>query len=187
MADTHEKSSKKEPRIFIIADTHFGDENIRLYEERPFPDTETMDCEIIRRWNETVDEDDLVYHLGDFCSQGEQRCRELTAQLKGRKFLIIGNHDRYLSTQKWREIGFEECYDLPVVLKEFFILSHEPLYMCRSMPYANLFGHVHNVPSYRSVSSRSACVSVERINYTPILLETLRNMMKEEERKESLK
>ena len=51
MADIREKNDKKEPRIFIIADTHFGDENIRLYEERPFPDTETMDCEIIRRWN----------------------------------------------------------------------------------------------------------------------------------------
>ena len=38
-------------RIFLIADTHFGDENIRLYEERPFPDTDTMDREIIRRWN----------------------------------------------------------------------------------------------------------------------------------------
>lgn len=186
MADIREKNDKKEPRIFIIADTHFGDENIRLYEERPFPDTETMDCEIIRRWNETVDEDDLVYHLGDFCAQGEERCRELARKLHGHKRLLLGNHDLYLSTQKWREIGFEECYDLPIVLKEFFILSHEPLYMCRSMPYANLFGHVHNVPSYRSVSCRSACVSVERINYTPILLETLRDMMREEEHLEDL-
>ena len=36
---------KTESRIFLIADTHFGDENIRLYEERPFPDTDTMDLE----------------------------------------------------------------------------------------------------------------------------------------------
>ena len=35
--------NKPEGRIFLIADTHFGDENIRLYEERPFPDTDTMD------------------------------------------------------------------------------------------------------------------------------------------------
>ena len=41
---------KTESRIFLIADTHFGDENIRLYEERPFPDTDTMDLEMIRRW-----------------------------------------------------------------------------------------------------------------------------------------
>ena len=49
------------------------------------------------------------------------------------------------------------------------MLSHEPLYICGSMPYANLYGHVHSSPTYRSVSSQSACVSVERINYTPII------------------
>ena len=49
---------------------------------------------------------------------------------------------------------------------------------------ANLYGHVHNHPSYRSVSSRSACVSVERIGYTPVLLETLRDKMLEAEKAE---
>ena len=151
MCKTHTDS-----RIFLIADTHFGDDNIRLYEERPFPDTDTMDLEMIRRWNSVVG-------------------------LKGRKFLVMGNHDSYLSPQQWRDLGFEECYDLPVILKDFFILSHTPLYVTRNMPYANLYGHVHSSPTYRSVSSRSACVSVERIYYTPILLETLRDQMLEEE------
>ena len=163
--------NETDSRIFLIADTHFGDENIRLYEERPFPDTDTMDLE----------DHDLVYHLGDFCSGGPDRCRELLSQLKGHKFLVMGNHDSYLSPQQWRDLGFEECYDLPVILKDFFILSHTPLYITRSMPYANLYGHVHSSPTYRSVSSRSACVSVERIYYTPILLETLRDQMLEEE------
>ena len=151
--------NETDSRIFLIADTHFGDENIRLYEERPFPDTDTMDLEMIRR----------------------ERCRELLSRLKGHKFLVMGNHDSYLSPQQWRDLGFEECYDLPVILKDFFILSHTPLYVNRSMPYANLYGHVHSNPTYRSVSSRSACVSVERIYYTPILLETLRDQMLEEE------
>ena len=179
------ESSCSPEHIYIIADTHFGDDNIRIYEERPFPDAEAMDAELIRRWNAVVGRDDLVYHLGDFCSQGKERCRRLLGQLNGRKRLVMGNHDLYLSAEIWREIGFEECYDLPVILNNFFILSHEPLYVCRSMPYANLFGHVHNVPSYRSVSSRSACVSVERIGYAPILLASLREMMQEEERRES--
>ena len=154
MCKTHTDS-----RIFLIADTHFGDDNIRLYEERPFPDTDTMDLEMIRRWNSVVGDHDLVYHLGDFCSGGQERCRELLSRLKGRKFLVMGNHDSYLSPQQWRD----------------------PLYVTRNMPYANLYGHVHSSPTYRSVSSRSACVSVERIYYTPILLETLRDQMLEEE------
>ena len=179
-------TDQNEGKIYIIADTHFGDNNIRLYEGRPFPDTETMDREMIKRWNETVSEQDHVYHLGDFCSQGENRCRELLSQLKGHKYLLIGNHDLYLSPQKWCELGFETCYDLPVILKGFFILSHYPLYVNRSMPYANLFGHVHSSPTYRSVSSRSACVSVERIGYAPILLEDLRDLMLEEQEKEDV-
>ena len=59
----------RSPVTFVIADTHFGDENIRLYEERPFRDTEEMDNEMIRRCNSVVTYDHLVSHLGDFCSQ----------------------------------------------------------------------------------------------------------------------
>lgn len=171
-------------KIYIIADTHFGDNNIRIYENRPFPDTDEMDREMIRRWNETVGPEDHVYHLGDFCAQGEDRSRELLSMLNGHKYLVIGNHDLSLTPQRWRKIGFEECYDLPVILKDFFILSHYPLYVNRNMPYANLYGHVHDSPSYQSVSSRSACVSVERTGYAPILLEELRQKMQEEEAKE---
>ena len=156
MTSAYRHPKEASPRIFMIADTHFGDDDIRQYEERPFQNTEEMDREMIRRWNETVTDHDLVYHLGDFCSRGEDRCRELLSQLKGHKFLVMGNHDLYLSPQKWRE-----C----------------------SMPYANLYGHVHSSPTYRSVSSQSACVSVERINYTPILLEELRHKMFKERKR----
>lgn len=174
-------------KIYVIADTHFGDNDIRLYEERPFLDTSSMDAEMIRRWNAVVNKEDRVYHLGDFSTDGEDRCRELLSQLNGHKYLIMGNHDMRFSPSKWRALGFDECYDLPVILAQFFILSHEPLYVCRSMPYANLFGHVHSSLSYRSVSCRSACVSVERIDYTPILLTDVRDMMLIEEEREDRK
>ena len=172
------KTTPDPGRIFITADHHFGDENIRLYEERPFADTEEMDEEMIRRWNSVVSEEDLVWHLGDFCAGGFEKCRALLRRLSGRKRLVMGNHDLAMSPALWREAGFEECYDLPVIFMDFFILSHEPLYVCRSMPYANIFGHVHGSPSYRTVSSRSACVSVERTGYAPVPLETLKQQIK---------
>ncbi|MDO5132017.1 MAG: metallophosphoesterase, partial [Eubacteriales bacterium] len=155
-------TTNADARIFLIADHHFGDEDIRLYEERPFENTEQMDREMICRWNAVVRERDLVWHLGDFCADGPDRCRDILARLHGRKRLIMGNHDRYLTAAGWRAAGFEECYDLPVLFRGFFLLSHEPLYTCRSMPYANLFGHVHGAPAYTTVSARSACVSAER-------------------------
>ncbi len=56
----------------------------------------------------------------------------------------------------------------PVIYNEWFILSHEPVYINSNMPYANIYGHVHSNPSYADYSAQSFCVSAERINYTPI-------------------
>ena len=53
-------------RTFLIADTHFGDSRIIGYEGRPFAGTKEMEEELIRRWNETVDQDSRVFVLGDF-------------------------------------------------------------------------------------------------------------------------
>ena len=57
---------------------------------------------------------------------------------------------------------------MPIILNEFWILSHKPMYVNSNMPYANIFGHVHNSPIFNTYSSQHYCVSVERINYTPI-------------------
>ena len=164
-------------KVFVTADQHFGDRDLMLYEARPFTDVEEMDEEMIRRWNSVVGEEDLVWHIGDFCGDGPERCRQLLQRLNGHKRLVMGNHDRYLTPAQWRSAGFEECYDYPVIFRGFFILSHEPLYTCPSMPYANLFGHVHSMPVYRTISPRGACVCVERHDYKPVLLEELREQM----------
>lgn len=47
------------------------------------------------------------------------------------------------------------------------------------MPYANLFGHVHNNPIIKDYSSQHFCVSAERINYTPISFEDITKKIKE--------
>ena len=53
-------------RNFFIADTHFGGENIRRYENRPFETAEKMDEKLIENWNRVVEVEDTVYVLGDF-------------------------------------------------------------------------------------------------------------------------
>ena len=55
-----------EEKIYFIADTHFGDDNIRRYENRPFENAAQMEQELIKRWNNIVKENDKVYVLGDF-------------------------------------------------------------------------------------------------------------------------
>lgn len=163
---------------FFIADTHFGDGNILRYENRPFASVEDMDQELVRRWNETVGEGDTVFHLGDFSARSEEEDRALLARLHGRKVLVLGNHDRHRSPQQWRALGFEEAIPWPILWEGFFLLSHEPLYVNRNMPYANVFGHVHGNPSYRDTSSRSVCVSVERTGFSPLSFEELRQRLR---------
>lgn len=156
---------------FFIADTHFGDKTILAYENRPFSCVEEMDAALIENWNRVVSEDDRVYLLGDIGDlRPLQRCR-------GTKYLIKGNHDTE-SNAFYRNMGFAEVYDLPVIYRDFWILSHQPLYVNANMPYANLFGHVHNNPNYASCSDHGFCVSAERIGYTPMDFETIREAVK---------
>lgn len=167
--------------LFFLADTHFGDENILRYENRPFASVEEMDRELIRRWTQRVGPEDTVFHLGDFSAWGPEKDREVLSLLPGKKVLVLGNHDRHRSPEEWRQLGFQEAVPWPLLCEGFFLLSHEPLYMNRNMPYANLYGHVHGNPSYRNVSSHSVCVSVERIGYSPISLEEIRQKLREEQ------
>lgn len=156
--------------IYFIADTHFSEENIMRYENRPFSDIAEMNNELLVRWNSVVNQGDEVYILGDFGADGQERI--ILNQLKGKKYLVKGNHD-IKSNQYYRDAGFEEVYDHPIIIKDFWILSHDPLYVNKNMPYANLFGHVHNSPIIKTYSEQHYCVSVERIRYTPISLDDI--------------
>ncbi len=57
---------------FYTSDTHFGHRLMisdRIKRPRPFGDTDEMDEFLVRAWNDAVNPDDVVYHLGDFCFQ----------------------------------------------------------------------------------------------------------------------
>lgn len=80
--------------MFFTADTHFGHAGARTLYRRPFPTTAAMDEAICRRWNETVQPDDDVWHLGDFALRMQAaEAGALLRSLHGRKHLITGNND----------------------------------------------------------------------------------------------
>ena len=151
-------------KVFFIADTHFGDNDVFLMsgENKFFDSVKDKDEEIIKNWNTTVSPEDIVFILGDF---GDMN---YWPRLSGKKFLIKGNHDRE-----------EHCNSLyPIVYENFFILSHEPMWVDEDGPYANIFGHVHNNPIYKTVTSRSYCVCACRNDYTPIAFEKIVEKMR---------
>ena len=164
-------------KVFFIADTHFGEKDVFLTsgEAKDFYSLSAKDLKIKSKWNNVVKSEDTVYVLGDF---GEP-C--FAKNLNGHKILIRGNHDDYYDEPgpKEYEEYFDKVYDLSVLYNDFFILSHEPKYVSENMPYANIFGHVHNNPIYKDVSSRSFCVSACRLDYEPISYEEIVKKMQE--------
>lgn len=55
-----------------------------------------MNDDMIARWNQAVGPTDTVYHLGDFGFKhrsGGRPLADIFSALRGRKHLIIGNHD----------------------------------------------------------------------------------------------
>ena len=171
----------KEPKIFLIGDTHFMHKNIIKYCNRPFKDIEEMTESLIKNWNSVVDHNDIVYVVGDFALCGKQKIIEIGNRLNGRKHLILGNHDR-ASIATYREAGFEFVYNHSIVLDDFYIISHIPMVgISVNAPFANVFAHVHDDPTYKDCSCRSFCVSAERINYTPISFEDIKALIKAQE------
>jgi len=51
--------------IFFISDLHISHKNILKYDGRPYSDLAEMHVDLIKRWNEVVQPDDVVYYLCD--------------------------------------------------------------------------------------------------------------------------
>lgn len=163
-------------KLFLIGDTHFNHKNIINYCDRPFSSVEEMNKTLIRNWNSVVKRDDKVIVVGDFALCGKDKIIEIGQQLNGKKTLILGNHDR-ASIKTYYDAGFEFVSKYPIVLDDWYIISHHPKYTTENSLYANIYAHVHNDINYFDHTARSFCVSAERINYTPIEWEIIKERM----------
>lgn len=95
------------PTVFVTSDTHFGHANIIGYSNRPFKDVAHMTEMLVKWWNETVGEDDIVIFLGDACMGIRENTVPILSRLNGKKTLFSGNHDdchpMYMDKKKYPE------------------------------------------------------------------------------------
>jgi calcineurin-like phosphoesterase family protein len=88
-------------RIWITADTHFGEADAIPMFGRPFHDAASMDEALVEAINARVARNDLLLHLGDFCGAHPEGRRAQVAharRIRGRIHcrriaLVRGNHD----------------------------------------------------------------------------------------------
>lgn len=166
-------------RTWIIADTHFGHTKVIQMCGRPFQTLEEMETTLIANWNKKIKDGHDVIIAGDFSLSSKENCERICKQLNGNKLLIKGNHDTH-SNQYYRDCGFADVSKYPIVLEEFWIVSHEPMFMTNSLPYFNIHGHVHNNPMFNSISTVNYCVSVERTEYKPVDFDWIKNAAMQE-------
>ncbi len=167
--------------IYFTSDLHFGHKNIMRYAERPFETTEEMDQALIDNWNTRVNANDEVYILGDVTMRGGEFANEKLSQLKGRIYLIKGNHDYYADRKNYDPWRLEWIKDYHVVhyQNEQFVLFHFPiLEWDRKFHGAyQLHGHQHNHADYniknRADGIRRYDVGVDANNYAPVSIEEI--------------
>ena len=170
-------------KFYFTSDTHFNHENIIKYCKRPFKDVKENDAELIRRWNEKVPEDGIVFHLGDVGFGNPKKIKSILEQLHGKIYLVIGNHDwkNIVSEQAWRFEDMTQQINMKIG-KRNIILNHYPMlafagaWRGENAAY-QLFGHVHTSPysdegldqqRLKILFTSQYDVGVDNNNFTPI-------------------
>jgi len=181
-------------RTFLIADTHFGHNNMCVFTDkngnpiRPWNSAEEMDIAMIELWNDTVQDNDKVYVLGDAVI-GRKHLSTF-GKLNGKKVLIKGNHDIFKLTDYTPYFYDIRGYHVMNGL----ILSHIPIHAESLGRFGcNIHGHLHSnrvmtkVPykeldgpggsfGYQTfykegIDPRYFCVSAEHTEFKPMLFD----------------
>lgn len=168
---------------FFTSDTHFGHANIINLCKRPFKDINHMNDMLVENWNSVVTDDDTVFHLGDFAFGGSDVWNKVLSRLRGKIYLILGNHDRKNIRQ-----GYMNKFEAVVPQMQIRIenrsiyLNHYP-FLCYGGTYRKpedavwqLFGHVHSGPNGTGIDTdrlkylfpTQYDVGVDNNNYIPV-------------------
>ena len=176
------------PSVWLVSDTHFGHEKTCTVFKRedgsplrPFSCAEEMDEFMVKAWNDRVRPNDKVYHLGD-CVISRKHL-EIFNRLNGDKVLIRGNHDIF--DLKEYATHFRDIRGYHVM--NGMILSHIPVHSDSLSRFGCcIHGHLHanRVMKARGVDAKTGeilygkeidvryfNVSVEQIDFAPILFE----------------
>lgn len=123
-----------------------------------------MDAELIRRWNETVTDDDAVHIVGDF---GPASQAGLVGQLRGEKHLVVGNNDAIVPLAK---AGLFKTIRL-ITTADRYVMTHYPLHPSQfGKSQINVHGHLHGDVVG---DPRYACVSVDHTDFRPLSLDEI--------------
>jgi calcineurin-like phosphoesterase family protein len=165
---------------WVIADCHFRHNNILKLTNRPFKDVDEMADRIIDNINAVVKKGDRLINLGDFSFGGADVIESYVKRIKCQNhWIVLGNHDAY-SPSRYMELGFQWASRFPVIYDNYWIMSHEPVFLNNTQCFCNIHGHVHNSREFFNEEEPwYVNVSVEVINYQPVNLTSIKSLVHE--------
>ena len=170
--------------IWITSDTHLGHDRDFIWKPRGFNSIDEMNNEIIKRWNEKVQPEDIVYHLGDVMLGDNDYGLSCLKQLKGKIHIIRGNHCTDARIALYKEcLNVVEVCDAKYlkVGKQSFFLSHYPCLTSNfdmnkplNRRIINLCGHTHCKNKYKDMDKGLIYhVELDAHNCKPISIEEI--------------
>ena len=134
----------------------FGHKNIIKFCNRPWATADEMNEGLIERWNEVVNPEDDVWHLGDFSFMNIEKTIEVMKRLNGNLRLVHGNHDQQIRAHAPRLVTeglIKEFHDYKSMKigNQRIILFHYPIREWEHCHHSafHLHGHVHSkLPPY---------------------------------------
>ena len=139
---------------YYISDLHFFSKNQTSkglnFDNRPFKNVDEMHEVILNNWNSRVTNGDTVYILGDISNRGKnEELIALVARLKGKKVLIVGNHED-IRDYRYKQL-FHAIYDYLEITDHVdkqpykLVLCHYPILMWNGQHNGVilLYGHTH--------------------------------------------
>ena len=170
-------------KVYFTSDMHCGHSKIIEYCNRPFASAEEMNETLINNWNKKIPDDGIVFDLGDFAIGGSKVWNDTLSRLKGKHYLIKGNHDEKNyreSYSKYFELVTQQMYiqveDVSIYLNHFPFLCFGGSYREQHNVW-QCFGHVHSGPYRISGKDIQRCrilfptqydVGVDNNNFTPV-------------------
>ncbi len=190
--DISDSLAKKYPdkKVYVISDHHFDHKNIINHTRSMFLSSDIdssvtdMNNHIITNHNSVVSDDDIVLILGDYSFKtGIERLAELTSNLNGHKFLVLGNHDNLERPDTYLKAGFEDVFLSPIKFNGDYY-SHYPLNSKEDRPDTllykylseefqknesgiNFHGHQHELVNNGNREKNTSC---ELLDYKPLLV-----------------
>jgi calcineurin-like phosphoesterase family protein len=193
----------KGQKLWFTSDTHYNHANICTATTkwidpvtcREFQSLEQMNSHLIGNINEKVEQDDILFHLGDWSFGGFEQIQKFRDSIFCKNVHIItGNHDHHIesdkegcqklfsSVNKYLNLVVKWNVGTPLMGEQRFALMHFPIASWDNMARGaiHLHGHVHFPADKRIGSGKMMDVGCDGNELYPIeMSEVLRLMDKQ--------